>query len=219
MFFEQEHVPGREGAFDFTDCSSLRVTITGQFFAHLLFQFILSFSKWCYVALAFSETFEALVAGLQGALWDGHGLVGALECHARVRRSWGTLTRSFIRRFERLRAELLWLRGRAALAYAERNTRLRRTLLQEAAGCAARLLRESAPWAAAAGHLVQAGVHEVRGERPAAEDRLQRAVGLAQSCGMSIIGCAHRDDRVLSQVKRPDRWVRMIATGLSTLGD
>lgn len=50
-----------------------------------------------------------------------------------------------------------------------------------------------------------------------AEDRLQRAVGLAQSCGMRIIGCAHGDDTLLSQVKRPDRWAQMIAPGLSLL--
>jgi transposase len=69
VFFEQRHEPGREAAIDFTDCTSLRVTVAGQAFAHLLFQFILSFSKWRSVMLAFSETFEALVAGLQGALW------------------------------------------------------------------------------------------------------------------------------------------------------
>lgn len=79
VFFEQEHVPGREAAIDFTDCSTLRVSIAGQFFAHLLFQFILSFSKWRAVALAFSETFEALVAGLQGALWELGGVPGVLR--------------------------------------------------------------------------------------------------------------------------------------------
>ena len=68
VMFEQQHPPGREGAFDFTDASELKVTICGQLFAHLLFQFILTFSKWRWVGLAFSETFEALVHGLQDAL-------------------------------------------------------------------------------------------------------------------------------------------------------
>jgi hypothetical protein len=68
VMFEQRHEPGREGAFDFTDCAELKVTIAGQAFAHLLFQFVLSFSKWRWVTLAFSETFEALVRGLQDAL-------------------------------------------------------------------------------------------------------------------------------------------------------
>jgi hypothetical protein len=74
VMFEQVHPPGREGAFDFTDASELGVTIAGQVFAHLLFQFILSFSKWRWVGLAFSETFEALVRGLQDALWDLGGV-------------------------------------------------------------------------------------------------------------------------------------------------
>ena len=74
VMFEQKHVAGREGAFDFTDASGLGVTIAGVAFAHLLFQFVLSFSKWRWVGLAFSETFEALVHGLQGALGELGGV-------------------------------------------------------------------------------------------------------------------------------------------------
>jgi hypothetical protein len=74
VMFEQVHPPGREGAFDFTDATELGVTIAGQAFPHLLFQFILSFSKWRWVGLAFSETFEALVRGLQDALWELGGV-------------------------------------------------------------------------------------------------------------------------------------------------
>ena len=69
VYFEQRPVPGREGAFDFTDATDLGVTITGEVFVHLLFEFVLTFSKWRWVSIAFSETFEAMVAGLQGALW------------------------------------------------------------------------------------------------------------------------------------------------------
>ncbi len=76
VYFEQEHLPGREAAVDFTDCSSLGIRIAGQLFAHLLFQFLLTFSRWRSVTLAFSETFEALVAGLQDAFW---GLGGVTE--------------------------------------------------------------------------------------------------------------------------------------------
>ena len=74
VMFEQVHPAGREGAFDFTDASELRVTVAGQVFAHLLFQFVLSFSKWRWVGLAYTETFEALVRGLQDALWDLGGV-------------------------------------------------------------------------------------------------------------------------------------------------
>jgi Mu transposase-like protein len=70
VMFEQKHEAGREGSFDFTDASDLGVTIVGEVFAHLFFQFVLSFSKWRWVGLAFTETFEALVRGLQGALWE-----------------------------------------------------------------------------------------------------------------------------------------------------
>jgi hypothetical protein len=69
VFFEQEHPPGREGAIDFTNCNELGLTICGVPFAHLLFEFMLSFSTWTWICLARSETFEALVSGLQGALW------------------------------------------------------------------------------------------------------------------------------------------------------
>jgi hypothetical protein len=76
VFFEQEHPPGREAAIDFTDCSSLGVRIAGELFAHLLFQFLMTFSRWRSVTLAFSETFEALVNGLRNAFW---GLGGVPE--------------------------------------------------------------------------------------------------------------------------------------------
>jgi hypothetical protein len=69
VFFEQTAVPGREAAVDFTDASDLAVTIAGEPFEHLWFEWVLSFSGWTYTELAASESFEALVSGLQGALW------------------------------------------------------------------------------------------------------------------------------------------------------
>jgi len=73
-YFEQEHVPGREAALDFTHGTELGVTIVGALLRHLIFEFVLSFSGWTWVCLAFGETFEALVAGLQGALWKLGGV-------------------------------------------------------------------------------------------------------------------------------------------------
>lgn len=69
VFFEQVAVPGREAAIDFTHATDLGVTIAGEPLAHLLFEFVLSYSHWTWVAVAFGETFEALMAGVQGALW------------------------------------------------------------------------------------------------------------------------------------------------------
>ncbi|MCP4593003.1 MAG: IS21 family transposase, partial [bacterium] len=69
VFFEQVHPPGREAQIDFTHGTELGVTIAGVFFPHLFFEFILSYSGWRWVGLAFGETYEALMDGIQGALW------------------------------------------------------------------------------------------------------------------------------------------------------
>ena len=79
VMFEQVHEAGREGAFDFTDCGELGVTIAGEKLEHLLFQLVLSFSKWRFVCLAFAETFEAMVHGLQSALWKLGGVPRVLR--------------------------------------------------------------------------------------------------------------------------------------------
>lgn len=69
VFFEQVALPGREAAIDFTHATDLGVTIAGEPFPHLLFEFVLSYSHWTWVMIAYGETFEALAAGVQGALW------------------------------------------------------------------------------------------------------------------------------------------------------
>ena len=74
VMFEQAPRARSEGAFRLHRRDRSRITIAGRVFAHLLFQFVLSFSKWRWVGLAFSETFEALVRGLQDALWELGGV-------------------------------------------------------------------------------------------------------------------------------------------------
>jgi len=74
VYFEQTHPPGREAQLDFTHGTELGVRIAGEAFDHLLFEFVLCFSGWRWVSLAFGETFEALVDGLQGALWELGGV-------------------------------------------------------------------------------------------------------------------------------------------------
>lgn len=74
VVFPQEHMPGRMAAIDFTYGTELEVTIAGQPFVHLFFEFVLAWSGWRYVQLAFGETFEALVSGLQSALWTLGGV-------------------------------------------------------------------------------------------------------------------------------------------------
>lgn len=79
VYFEQVAVPGREAAIDFTHGTDLGVTIAGAPLPHLLFEFVLSYSGWRWVAVAFGETFEALVDGLQGALWALGGVPAVLR--------------------------------------------------------------------------------------------------------------------------------------------
>lgn len=69
VYFPQEHRPGRMGSMDFTHATELGVTIAGALFVHMFFELVMAFSGWRFVQLAFGETFEALVKGLQGALW------------------------------------------------------------------------------------------------------------------------------------------------------
>ena len=74
VYFEQRAVPGREAQLDFTHAKALGVTIAGEAFDHLWFEFLLRFSGWRFVQLAYGETYEALVEGLQGALWTLGGV-------------------------------------------------------------------------------------------------------------------------------------------------
>jgi transposase len=69
VYFAQRHRPGEQAQSDFTRMGAVGVTIAGQPFPHLLYHFVLTYSNWEAVSLCYSETFEALSAGLQGALW------------------------------------------------------------------------------------------------------------------------------------------------------
>jgi hypothetical protein len=79
VFFEQKHVPGREAAVDFTHATELDVTVKGVPLVHMLFELVLSFSAWTSVCVAFGETFEALVAGVQDSFWELGGVTEVLR--------------------------------------------------------------------------------------------------------------------------------------------
>lgn len=70
VFFPQQHQPGRQAQSDFTYMNELKVTIAGQQFDHLFYHFVLTYSNWETGTICFSESFEALVGGLQNALWE-----------------------------------------------------------------------------------------------------------------------------------------------------
>src|ERR1700687_5174790 len=74
IFFPQEYLPGARGLSDFTHMDKLCVTIGGVPFDHLLYHFVLAFSRWEYASVVDGgESFEALAAGLQNALWQAGG--------------------------------------------------------------------------------------------------------------------------------------------------
>ncbi len=70
VFFAQVREPGVQCQSDFTDMRQLSVTIGSEPLAHLCFHFVLSYSNWEWVTITYSETFEALVGGLQASLWE-----------------------------------------------------------------------------------------------------------------------------------------------------
>lgn len=78
VFFEQEHHPGKLCQSDFTHMKELGITIAGELFDHMIYHFVLPFSNWEAGTICFSESFEALSAGLQNALWE---LGGVPEAH------------------------------------------------------------------------------------------------------------------------------------------
>jgi len=49
VFFPQDHAPGHRGLSDFTAMGELRITIADAPFAHLLYHFVLAFSRWEHV--------------------------------------------------------------------------------------------------------------------------------------------------------------------------
>lgn len=70
VIFRQTHEPGRMGLSDFTDMAISGVTVAGAPLPHRLYHFRLAFSGFehAHVVLG-GESFVALAAGLQDALW------------------------------------------------------------------------------------------------------------------------------------------------------
>lgn len=69
VIFPQEHLPGVDAQSDFTHMASLAVTVGGVPFPHLVFHLVLSYSNVEAIQLCFSESFEALVEGIEQCLW------------------------------------------------------------------------------------------------------------------------------------------------------
>jgi transposase len=63
VMFPQTILPGRQSQSDYTHCNKLEVTIAGVPFPHMLFHFMLPYSRWEFVWICFTESFETLTTG------------------------------------------------------------------------------------------------------------------------------------------------------------
>lgn len=74
IFFAQEHKPGEVGQSDFTHMNRMCVTLKREPFEHLIYHFVLPYSDWETGRICFSESFESLSEGFQGALFELGGV-------------------------------------------------------------------------------------------------------------------------------------------------
>ena len=75
VIFRQNHPPGWQGLSDFTQASTLEVTINGAPLNHIFYHYRLAFSGWEHAEVVLGgESFTALAEGLQHALWECGGV-------------------------------------------------------------------------------------------------------------------------------------------------
>ncbi len=105
IYFEQVYRPGDRSQSDFTCMNHLGVTLRGTPFPHLLYHFVLAYSNWASVMICKSESFNALSAGLQKALFELSGVpclhqTDSMSCAVRNHR--GRDRGSFTERYQAL---------------------------------------------------------------------------------------------------------------------
>jgi hypothetical protein len=75
IIFRQTPEPGYMAQSDFTHADELRVMILGQPFPHLLYHFVMVYSRWEHVGVVLGgESFTALAENLQQSLWSLGGV-------------------------------------------------------------------------------------------------------------------------------------------------
>lgn len=70
VIFPQDIKPGKQSQSDCTWMNSLNITLNGVDFPHLLFHFMLPYSRWEHVSICFSESFDSLTLGYTKAVWS-----------------------------------------------------------------------------------------------------------------------------------------------------
>lgn len=70
IVFPQVHCRGNQSQSDYTVMNKLNITICGEKYNHLLFHYMLVYSRWEYVEICYTESFETLVNGFENAVWE-----------------------------------------------------------------------------------------------------------------------------------------------------
>lgn len=70
VMFRQTILPGRQSQSDYTHLNSLAITIAGEPFPHMLYHFMLPFSRWEFVWVCFTESYETLTHGFKKAVLE-----------------------------------------------------------------------------------------------------------------------------------------------------
>lgn len=70
VMFRQTILPGRQSQSDYTHLNSLAITIAGEPFPHMLYHFMLPFSRWEFVWVCFTESYETLTNGFKKAVCE-----------------------------------------------------------------------------------------------------------------------------------------------------
>lgn len=68
VMFAQWHIPGKQSQSDWTHCNELNVKIDGQPFPHMLFHFMLPYSRWETAFISHTESFDNLTTGYMRAV-------------------------------------------------------------------------------------------------------------------------------------------------------
>lgn len=70
IIFNQTIRPGEQSQSDYTSMNKLCISIKGDIFEHLLFHFMLPYSKWEYASICYKENFDSLSKGYEDAVWS-----------------------------------------------------------------------------------------------------------------------------------------------------
>jgi serine/threonine protein kinase len=114
------------------------------------------------------------------------------KAYARVERDMPALKKSLILRIQHMRAQTMFLRGRAAAALLDVEPARKRELLVETRSLAAQLEKEGMAWIAPFAAILTAAAANADGDRPGAIAGLKSAIDLARAADMSGYATAAR---------------------------